>query len=95
MIRDAKKFADQDSKAKARMEARQAIENLIRGIESALREEVGKALDKQDKEVLSAWKQHSLPRSLTATIGCSVLNIGRTGLRRKFSLPSRRPGSGW
>lgn len=40
MIRDAKKFADSDKKAKVRMEAKQALENLLRSIESSLKDEV-------------------------------------------------------
>ena len=50
MIRDAKKFADSDRKAKARLEAKQELENLMRSIHSSLGEEIGKNLDAHEKE---------------------------------------------
>ena len=49
MIRDAKKFADQDRKAKVRMEARQGLQGLMRSIEAAMKEEVGRSMDEADK----------------------------------------------
>ncbi len=49
MIRDAKKFADQDRKAKVRMEARQGLLGLMRSIEAAMKDEVGRSMDESDK----------------------------------------------
>mmetsp|Transcript_31370 Transcript_31370/g.63615 ORF Transcript_31370/g.63615 Transcript_31370/m.63615 type:complete len:331 (+) Transcript_31370:44-1036(+) len=50
MIRDAKKYAEADQKAKVKMEAKQELENLMRSIESSLSSEVGKNLDDSDKD---------------------------------------------
>jgi molecular chaperone DnaK (HSP70) len=49
MIRDAKKFADSDRKAKVRLEARQGLTGLMRSVEAAMKEEVGRAMDDADK----------------------------------------------
>jgi len=53
MIRDAKKFAESDRKAKQKMEARQALESLMRSIRSSLEDEVGKNLDPSEKEEMT------------------------------------------
>jgi molecular chaperone DnaK (HSP70) len=49
MIRDAKKYADQDRKAKVRLEARQGLLTLMKSIEAAMKDEVGRAMDDADK----------------------------------------------
>jgi molecular chaperone DnaK (HSP70) len=49
MIRDAKKYAESDRKAKVRLEARQGLTGLMRSIEAAMKDEVGRAMDDADK----------------------------------------------
>ena len=61
MVREAKKFADSDKQAKLKLEAKQELENFMRSVESALKNEVGKSLDEVDrsevKEAIGAAKK--------------------------------------